>query len=91
MVGGSVHWLSNFTVGLVFLYMEVRTNHRAKPCLKISLFTPYRKALRSCKCTHWFPEPVCWDCVKGNRLFISIFLSHLAAAQALKESSFFAG
>ncbi|XP_005057915.1 PREDICTED: solute carrier family 2, facilitated glucose transporter member 5 [Ficedula albicollis] len=22
MVGGSVHWLSNFTVGLVFLYME---------------------------------------------------------------------
>ncbi|NXG20326.1 GTR5 protein, partial [Grallaria varia] len=23
MVGGSVHWLSNFTVGLVFLYMEV--------------------------------------------------------------------
>lgn len=59
MVGGSVHWLSNFTVGLVFLYMEVRTNHRAKPCLKIGLFTPYRKALRSCKCTHWFPEPVC--------------------------------
>lgn len=24
MVGGSVHWLSNFTVGLVFDYMKVR-------------------------------------------------------------------
>lgn len=24
MVGGSVHWLCNFTVGLVFLYLEVR-------------------------------------------------------------------
>lgn len=24
MVGGSVHWLSNFTVGLVFSYLEVK-------------------------------------------------------------------
>lgn len=24
MVAGSVHWLSNFTVGLVFPYLEVR-------------------------------------------------------------------
>ncbi|NXU34590.1 GTR5 protein, partial [Drymodes brunneopygia] len=27
MVGGSVHWLSNFTVGLVFLYMEAGLGH----------------------------------------------------------------
>lgn len=41
MVGGSVHWLSNFTVGLVFLYMEVRCNHnRARLQLKISIFSP---------------------------------------------------
>lgn len=40
MVGGSVHWLSNFTVGLVFLYMEVRTPHRAKPGLETGTFTP---------------------------------------------------
>lgn len=40
MVGGSVHWLSNFTVGLVFLYMEVSCNHnRARLQLKISIFT----------------------------------------------------
>lgn len=40
MVGGSVHWLSNFTVGLLFLYMEVRTQHRAGLGLHIRLFTP---------------------------------------------------
>lgn len=40
MVGGSVHWLSNFTVGLVFLYMEVRTPAQGRPGLHIGLFTP---------------------------------------------------
>lgn len=56
MVGGSVHWLSNFTVGLVFLYMEVRTP-QGKMGLEISLSTPVLS--QSCKCTRWFPKPVC--------------------------------
>lgn len=66
MVGGSVHWLSNFTVGLVFLYMEVRTP-QGKVGLEISLSTPVLS--QSCKCTRWFPKPVC-GIVKGKGLML---------------------
>lgn len=40
MVGGSVHWLCNFAVGLLFLYMEVRAGDGAGLQLKISIFAP---------------------------------------------------
>lgn len=95
MVGGSVHWLCNFTVGLVFLYMEVRCDHTTGQDFSLKLVSSplcsYTAFLipRAVSAQVGFQYLYAGLHIKGKKqILISTFLSHRSVAHVLKESCY---